>query len=80
VINAIPIIGWLVSLFFAVSMAFPFWICWTCCGIGEDFFAFLPAEYHEPGFWQCVGFFTVVFVLKSVLLPRFASTTNVNAK
>lgn len=75
-INAIPGIGWLLSLFFSISLAVPFWIAWTACGIGETFFYFLPAVYHAPGFWSCVGLFIVSSILKSVLVPRLASVSN----
>lgn len=75
-INALPGIGWVISFFISVSLAVPFWIAWTACGIGDTFFYFLPPVYHAPGFWSCVGLFIVISILKSVLIPRLASISN----
>ena len=75
-LNAIPIIGWLLSLLFSISLAIPFWIAWTVCGIGETYFYFLPKVYHAIGFWACVGLFMVLSILKAVLVPRLASVSN----
>lgn len=74
-INAIPIIGWFLSLFFTVSLAVPFWIIWTVCGIGETYFYFLPKVYHGIGFWSSVGLFIVIGILKAVLVPKFVSVS-----
>lgn len=70
-INSIPILGWLISAFSAISLAVPFWFVWTVCGIGEKFFDWLPAAYHAPGFWSCVGLFVAADVLKWALFPRW---------
>lgn len=75
-INAIPVIGWAVSLFFSISLAIPFWLIWTVFGIGEKYFYFLPPVYYDPGFWACVGIFMVVSILKLVFVPRLASISN----
>lgn len=75
-LNAIPILGWLLSLFFSVSLAVPFYIVWTACGIGETYFYFLPPVYHQIGFWSSVGLFMVLSILKLVLVPRFVSVNN----
>jgi hypothetical protein len=77
-LNAIPFLGWFLSLFFSVSLAVPFWITWTVCGIGEDYFYFLPTVYQKIGFWACVGLFMVLSILKAVLIPRLASVSNTN--
>lgn len=69
-VNVIPVLGWLISFGANVSMAIPFWLVWTQCGIGEEFFFFLPQAHRAPGFWACVGIFIVVSILKAVLLPR----------
>ena len=63
-INAIPLVGWALSFAVSASLAVPFWFVWTVCGIGETYFYFLPSVYHHPGFWDCVGFFIVVSILK----------------
>lgn len=75
-INAIPVIGWFLSAFFAICLAVPFWFIWTVCGIGETFAYWLPPVYLRPGFWECVGVFIVVSILKGVLVPRIASLTS----
>lgn len=72
-LNAIPGIGWALDFFFKVSLAIPFWIIWTGFGIGEKFFYFLPPVYQTPGFWNCVGVFIVVPILKLIFVPKLAS-------
>lgn len=75
-LNALPIVGWFLSLFFSISLAVPFWIAWTACEIGATYFYWLPAVYQRPGFWSCVGLFMVMSILKVVLVPRFASVSS----
>ena len=75
-LNAIPFVGWGMSLFFSISLAVPFWFVWTVCGIGETYFYFLPAVWRTPGFWACVGIFMVVSIIKVVFVPKFASVHN----
>lgn len=79
-INAIPVIGWALALFFMASLAVPFWFIWTVMGIGATFFYWLPAIYLAPGFWQCVGVFIVIGILKAVLVPRGLFTTGEPSK
>jgi hypothetical protein len=74
-INAIPVIGWAISLFFMASLAVPFWFIWTVCGIGATYAYWLPAVYLAPGFWHCVGVFIVVSIIKRVFVPTIASIT-----
>jgi hypothetical protein len=38
--NTIPVIGWLVDFVIKVSLAVPFWICWTVGGLGKKFFPY----------------------------------------
>lgn len=75
-LNALPFVGWFLSLFFSISLAIPFWIVWTACGIGETYFYWLPKVYLTPGFWACVGLFMVISILKAVLVPKFVSVSN----
>ncbi len=79
-INAIPFIGWIMSFVFNVSMAIPFWIVWTNCDIGKKFFSFLPEVYHSITFWECVGLFIAVEIIKSVFVPKLVNVTNNNNK
>lgn len=74
-INAIPVIGWVISLVLMASLAVPFWFIWTVCGIGATYAYFLPAVYLAPGFWHCVGVFIVVGILKAVFVPKVANVT-----
>jgi hypothetical protein len=78
--NAIPILGWALSLLFTASTAVPFWIIWTVCGIGEKFFYFVPDVYKQIGFWESVGLFMVVGIIKQVFVPKVASVVNTNNK
>ncbi|MEI6422408.1 MAG: hypothetical protein WCP55_09330 [Lentisphaerota bacterium] len=76
-LNTIPVFGWLLSLAINVSLAVPFWICWTLFGIGGKYFYFLPDVYHHIGFWSCVGIFMVFSILKGMLYPySLISVTN----
>lgn len=74
--NAIPIVGWLFSTIFAVSLAVPFWCVWTLAGIGQTFAYWLPPVYQHPGFWQCVGVFIAVPIIKAVFVPKIAMVTS----
>ena len=73
--NIFPIVGWFISLAFNASKAVPFWLFWTWAGIGQKFFYFLPEVYQTPGFWQCVGFFICVEILKPALTPKFVAVS-----
>ncbi len=75
-INIIPIAGWIISFIVSVSLAVPFYIVWTACGIGETYFYWLPPVYHRIGFWSSVGLFMVIGILKAVLTPRLALSYN----
>jgi hypothetical protein len=74
-LNAIPFVGWFLSLFFSISLAVPFWLVWSVCDIGETYFYWLPSVYWHPGFWSCVGLFMVAGILKS-MAPTFISVSN----
>lgn len=69
-INGIPVIGWLISAIVMISMAVPFWIVWTWCKIGETYAYFLPTVYQFPSFWDCVGLFIAMQILKPIFLPK----------
>jgi hypothetical protein len=77
----LPVIGWFLSLVAAISLAIPFWICWTSCGIGAKYFYFLPAVYQSISFWNCVGLFVTLNIIGSLInyvTPRIVSVTNTN--
>jgi hypothetical protein len=75
-LNALPFVGWFLSLVFNVSLAVPFWFCWTVCGVGAKYFYWLPNVYQSIGFWPAVGLFMVLGILKGVLVPNLASISN----
>lgn len=58
---------------------FPFWLCWTHFEIGQRYFPFLPIVYRQISFWHCVGIFTVLDILKS-LVPTLVSITRFENK
>lgn len=71
-LNSIPVLGWFISFIASASLSVPFWICWTSYGIGSQYFNFLPTQWQSIPFWNCVMLFTIISILKAVLLPRFA--------
>ena len=75
-LNAVPFIGWLLSLLFSISLAIPFWFCWTACGLGQKYFYWLPPVYQHIGFWSCVGLFMIISILKAILVPRLVNVNN----
>ena len=77
-INTIPIVGWLISFFINVSLAVPFWICWTCFEIGIIYFDFLPSQWQAIPFWHCIGIFISISVVKTVFVPTLASVNQTN--
>ena len=76
-INKIPIFGWMLSAIANTSLAIPFWICWTVCNIGEIYFEFLPTAWHSIPFWDCVGLFVSLSIVKT-FVPKVASVHNDN--
>lgn len=79
-INAIPFLGWMLSVIFSISLAIPFWLCWTVGGIGEMYFYWLPSTYRSIPFWHCVGLFMAISILKAVLIPHLSSTSSSSSK
>jgi len=85
VINKIPFFGWFLSIVAAIGLAVPFWFCWTVFGLGPKYFYWLPAVYQSIPFWDAVGLFIVISIVKGTLTPKFArvsntTTTQVEAK
>jgi hypothetical protein len=79
-IFAIPFVGWIIGVLVAISMAIPFWLCWSVWGIGEKYFYFLPEVYRYIGFWNCVGLSIVISILKSTFYPSFSNNVSTNGK
>ncbi len=78
-INAIPIVGWLLSFLLATFLAIPFWFIWTYLGVGA-MFDFLPESLQGPGFWATVGIFMCLSILRAVALPHGSSRSSDNDK
>ncbi len=70
--NALPGIGWLISVAVSISMSIPFWFCWTVCGLGKLYFFFLPERYQAIPFWHCVGLGVIVSILLAIV-PKIVS-------
>ena len=75
-LNAIPIIGWLISFITTVSLSLAFWICWSVGNIGKTYFYFLPNIYQDISFWNCVGLFITISILKGTLIPSIFKVSN----
>lgn len=65
----IPILGWIWGVGAAMSMAVPFWLVWTVFGIGAKYFRFLPWYWASIPFFDCVGIFIILGIVKA-LLPK----------
>lgn len=79
-INAIPFLGWFIDFCLKASLAIPFWYIWDICNVGERFVYQLPIVYHHPGFWNIVGIFIVIPIMKGIFLPSFSITNNTTSK
>lgn len=69
-LNAIPILGWLITALFSASLAVPFYFLWN--GLAPTYFYFLPRVYLDIPFWHCVGLFMLMPMVKLMLLPMFS--------
>jgi len=76
--NAIPVIGWIISLTFTISTSIPFWFAWTHFGIGKTYFYWLPEVYQSIPFWNCVGLFLCIGILLRTLTPKFVTVSQSN--
>lgn len=74
-INVLPIFGWFLSFVGNVSLAIPFWICWTICGIGEKYGYFLPEIFQSIPFWDCVGIFMSLSIINT-FLPKLVNNSS----
>lgn len=74
-LNAIPIVGWALSIFFSASAAVPFWFLWTYCSLGRKYFGFMPEVWLSIGFWDCVGVFVILSIIRAVL-PTLSSSSS----
>jgi len=68
-LNAIPVLGWLLSAIVAMSLSVPFYFIWN--SLAPTYFYWLPAVYLAIPFWDCVGLFMIIPILKLMLVPKF---------
>lgn len=73
-IYAIPVFGWFIGAILHVSLAVPFYFIWNA--LAPTYFYFVPPVYQQIGFWECVGLFVVISILKAVLVPNLTSSTS----
>ena len=55
------------SLFWALALSVPFYFLWNY--LAPIYLPGLPELYRHLPFWHCVGLFTIVAILRSLLLP-----------
>lgn len=77
-IYAIPVVGWLIGFIIHVSLAIPFYFCWNW--LAPKFFYWVPPVYQTLGFWEIVGLFVVLAILKLILVPKFSHPSYSNKK
>lgn len=55
-LNYIPVIGWIGSLIFNMSVVFPLWFIWTPCGYGRHYLSgFAPERFLAIPYWDFVA-------------------------
>lgn len=72
-INAIPIVGWLISFVLSASLSIPFYFIWN--DVGPRYFYWLPTVYQHVPFWDCVELFMLMPMLKLLLVPKLVEIT-----
>lgn len=77
-LNAIPVIGWMISAIASLSLAIPFWFFWSYFDVGETYFGFLPCEWQSIPFHDCVGIFICISIIKAVFIPKLATVNQNN--
>jgi hypothetical protein len=78
VLNAIPIIGWIISFILSASLAVPFYFIWN--SLAPTYFYFLPDVYKQLPFWDTVGLFMIIPILKHMLVPTFVRNSTTTTK
>lgn len=77
-LSSIPIFGWMLSAMISMSLSVPFYFIWN--RIAPVYFYWLPKVYLDIPFWDCVGIFMVVPIVKWLLTPSFVSVSQTNGK
>lgn len=73
-IYSIPVFGWLIGAILHISLAVPFYFIWNA--LAPTYFYFVPTVYQQIDFWDCVGLFIVISILKTVLVPRLSASSS----
>lgn len=73
-LNAIPLVGWLLSFLFSVSLSIPFYFLWNW--LAPAYFYWLPKVYLDVPFWHCVGLFMLMPMVKVLLFPTLSSSSS----
>ena len=75
-INKIPFLGWFSSFIASIGLSVPFWFFWTYWEAGKIYFYFIPEVFQSIPFWDCVGLFVVLSILKGTFIPKLISISN----
>lgn len=76
-IHGIPIIGTAIAFVFAFFCAIPFWVIWN--RLGPYYFEWLPTVWLNIPFWDVVGLFMLLPIVKwviAMLTPGLFRITN----
>lgn len=73
-LNAIPVLGWLLSFLFSVSLSIPFYFLWN--GLAPIYFYWMPKVYLDLPFWHCVGLFMLMPMVKALVFPKLVSASS----
>lgn len=72
-LNKIPVFGWFLSALAAFSLSVPFFFIWNA--LAPTYFYFLPPVYLSLPFWDCVGLFMIIPILKW-MIPTLVSSSS----
>ena len=61
------------GIFFGIFMAIPFHFIWNA--LAPTYFGWLPAVYQQIPLLDCMGLFTLVAILRLVIIPSKKSIT-----
>lgn len=75
-INRIPIIGWMISVFFHFSLAIPTYFLWKW--FQPEYFYFVPEPWATIPFWHCVGLLWLIGIAKHVFKLSFVTVSQNN--
>lgn len=75
-LNAIPVIGWIIAAILCLFVAIPIYFLWNwLCPV---YFYWLPDIYKELPFWHVFGLLWLLMSLRNILLPSISSSSKVD--